>query len=86
MSGGTFSAFALAGQGAADVLLAHLQREDPAAAEYLASQVAAGEAGLSVALTIRGGEAWIELMLRTDAGVVPVASVPLRISQPTRAN
>lgn len=87
MTAGTFSAFAMAGQAAADAMLAHLQREDPAAAEYLAEQVAVGEAGLSVALTIRGGEAWIELMLRTDGqGVVPVASVPLRISQPARAN
>lgn len=86
MTAGTFSAFAMAGQAAADAMLAHLQREDPAAAEYLAEQVATSEAGLTCGLTIRGGEAWIELMLRTDAGVVPVASVPLRISQPARAN
>lgn len=86
MTAGVFASFAMAGQAAADALLAHLQREDPAAAEQVAEQVAVGEAGLSVALTIRGGEAWIELMLRTDAGVVPVASVPLRISQPARAN
>ena len=83
---GAFSAFAMAGQAAADALLAHLQREDPAAAEFLAEQVTAGEAGLTCGLTIRGGEAWVELMLRTDAGVVPIASVPLRISQPARAN
>lgn len=86
MTAGVFASFAMAGQAAADAFLAHLQREDPAAAEQVAEQVAVGEAGLSVALTIRGGEAWIELMLRTAAGVVPVASVPLRISQPARAN
>ena len=86
MSAGVFASFAMAGQAAADALLAHLQREDPAAAGYLAEQVAIGEAGLTVALTIRAGEAWVELMLRTDAGVAPVASVPLRISQPARPN
>lgn len=86
MTAGTFSAFAMAGQAAADAMLAHLQREDPAAAEQVAEQVAVGEAGLSVALTIRAGEAWCELLLRTDDGVVPIASVPLRISQPARAN
>lgn len=85
MSATTFTQFAMAGQGAADALLAHVQREQPEAAEHIAELVATG-AGLSVALTIRGGEAWVELLLRLPDATRSLACVPMTVGQTATAN
>lgn len=84
MSVSTFTQFAMCGQAAADALLAHVQHEHPEAAERLAQLVGTGGAGLSVALTIRGGEAWCELLLRLPDATHSVACVPLKVGLPTR--
>ncbi len=86
MSAGTFSSFALQAQLAADAMLAHLQHEKPEAAERLAGLIATKKAWLTIGLTIRDGEAWCELLVRTADATASVASVPLKVGLPTRAN
>jgi len=86
MSAGTFSAFAMSAQAAGDALLAHLQREQPEAAERIAQAVAAGDLVLSVAMTIGAGSASVELLTREPGRTTSVCSVPLKIGQPSKAN
>lgn len=83
MTAGTFTAFAAAAQVAADALLAQVQREQPDAAAHLAEAIESG-AALSMSLTIRGSEAWAELILRTPDAMHSIACVPLSVKQARR--